>query len=184
MRAWGTKDRRQDGDVRWDGAGGLVLRALALIVFLLASVISFAATTSAVTLASQVGELRKEIVDPCLGARWQLIVDPSHPGWPGRLILAAMDEGVRSSHAARGTAGLESTIAIHVGDQVSVDQSSPVIHAQFQAIALQSAAVGKVLRVRLMAGKNMPLNTQGVVVSVLATGVKQTRWLAPEGIAR
>jgi len=29
----------------------------------------------------------REFLDPCLGSRWQLLTNPSHPEWPGRLVL-------------------------------------------------------------------------------------------------
>jgi len=145
---------------------------------LLGSLLAIAVAAS----VSAHGEIRREIADPCLRSRWLLIVDPAHPGWPGRLVLKASSQGFRDDGARPATA--TGPLAIRAGDQVSVDQSSPILRAQFQAVALQSATVGEVLKVRLMAGRKMPLSAQGAVISVIAAGVKRARWLVTEGVTR
>ena len=139
----------------------------------------FAGSVAGAASIGAAGEIRREIADPCLRSHWLLIIDPAHPGWPGRLILKESNEGTRNDTAKSPPATVP--IAIRAGEQVSVNQSSPILHAQFQAIALQSAPVGQVLKVRLIAGSNKPFDAQGVVISVLAAGVKQADWLAPAG---
>src|SRR5258708_4882301 len=104
MRVCETKDGRRDGYGRRNGADGIALRALVSVATLLAGVMSFAVPTLSATSASQAGELRREIADPCLGSRWQLTVDPAHPGWPGHLVLVASGEGQRRNGTRIGAA--------------------------------------------------------------------------------
>jgi hypothetical protein len=165
------------------------LSGLLTVVTMAVGIVLFADCISGAVAMGISDETRREIADPCLGSHWQLIVDAAHPGWPGKLILKSSSGDIRRDEAGTPATGVEAPPAIRVGDQVTVNQSSPVLHAQFQAIALQSASVGGMLKVRLMAGKNMPLTAQGAVIAVLAEGVKQARWLTAgeltaEGLTR
>jgi hypothetical protein len=141
-------------------------------------------------------EVSREIVDPCLGSRWQLHVDSSHPGWPGRLVLLdsaaghsgdaagqsayrsyAMADGIhRAGASGNDFPNLTLPLAIRVGEQITVEQDSEVLHARFQAIALESARVGQGMRVRLSAGTTVPLSMKGTVISVIATGMGRAKW--------
>jgi hypothetical protein len=148
------------------------------------------------------GELRREFFDPCLGSRWHLVTNPEHPEWPGRLVLVeagglGVDRSI-AEHAFHATeapttvlrsgeipvdSGIPA-IVIRAGERVTVDQQTQVLHARFQAIALESAIAGQRMRVRLGAGTHSARGLDGVVIPVLATAPGQARWLAGEGVAR
>jgi hypothetical protein len=141
------------------------------------------------------GEVRKEITDPCLGQRWQLVVDASHPGWPARMTLLNPNGQRPGNHVRAGSSrsgrtsldqadlvsGVESMI-IRVGDRVTVDQDSDILRARFEAVALDSAGRGERLRVRLIVaanrlqGQNSELTAPGPVIAVVATGIGLARW--------
>jgi hypothetical protein len=145
------------------------------------------------------GEIHNEIADPCLGHHWQLVIDPTHPGWPGRLILldqkaqSAQNPQNRNQPDNRMQAGLKRSVSdmqsmvIRAGDRVTVDQDSGVLDARFEAVALESAWTGEKLRVRLIVagrrqGQNSELNAPGPVIPVVATGIGLARWAAFEQI--
>jgi hypothetical protein len=75
---------------------------------------------------------------------------------------------------------------IRAGDRVTVEQRSGVVEANFQALALQSAAVGEPLRVRLAnaasgtRGKretdSQAIGGWGVVIRVIAVAGGKTSW--------
>ncbi len=139
------------------------------------------------------GEIRREIADPCLGLHWRLIVDPTHPGRPGRLVLLDQNDTVAGSKVD-GTHMLApdsftfdlASILIRAGEHVVVDQDTGVVRARLNAIALESAAPGQRLRVRLIVGpglsrnglsRNAELTAPGPVVSALATAAGEVRWV-------
>jgi len=164
--------------------GNLLLRDIFRGCLLGTLTFCFAVPALAAASVAQTSELRGEIADPCLGFHWRLVIDPAHPGWPGRLVLKMPNEAAPKQSSGIAVTRAKIPPAIRVGDEVTVDQSSPILHAQFQAIALQPAAVGEELKVRLLAGRNKPLSAQGAVITVLAEGIKQARWLTTEGMAR
>jgi len=148
-------------------------------------------------------QVSREWVDPCLGSRWQLKVNPAHPSWPGRVMLVDAGGGGSSIRApkrwlpkadsanARGTvwAALStptdlSPPVIRSGDRVVVDQRSKVMQAHFQAVALETAGVGERLRVRISTSGNAQNTSRGPVISVQATGVGQAQWLSPNETMR
>jgi hypothetical protein len=140
----------------------------------------------------------REFVDPCLGSHWKIQTNAEHPGWPGRLVL--MDVGAvrggqggnsasavsvenkagRASSSSREvpqfSANLALPLAVRAGDRLIVEQDSAVLHAEFQAVALESAMAGDSVRVRLSAASTAPQSIAGKVVSVLVTGAGQARW--------
>jgi hypothetical protein len=151
------------------------------------------------------GEFRREILDPCLGSRWQLVTDPAHPEWPGRLVLVEPPVSLPSAPAAPSGAlravALPAAIpasfqplslapsptsppapfAIRAGDRLTVDQQTSVLHARLQAIALESARAGQTTRVRLAAGTHSARGWDGTVIAVVVTAPGQASWLASEG---
>jgi hypothetical protein len=147
-------------------------------------------------------EMSRELIDPCLGSHWQLHIDPEHPAWPGRLVLVNASAGRKASSAGRtelggygfdpikthpgAVANLFPTLAlqeaVHAGDRLVVEQDSPVLHAEFRAVALESARVGEEMRVRLTAGSTVPLSIQGRIVHVIATGSGRARWTFEEAV--
>ena len=63
-----------------------------------------------------------------------------------------------------------------------VEQKSPVLVAHLAAVALEPAALGQLLRVRLRAGANAEAGTNGPVIQVEAAGPGLARWNA--GVSR
>lgn len=127
------------------------------------------------------GEFRREILDPCLGSRWQLVTDPAHPEWPGRLVLVEPPVSLPSAPAAPSPTSPPAPFAIRAGDRLTVDQQTSVLHARLQAIALESARAGQTTRVRLAAGTHSARGWDGTVIAVVVTAPGQASWLASEG---
>ena len=134
------------------------------------------------------GEIRREIADPCLGLHWRLIVDPSSSGKPGRLVLLDQNGTVNGSkvdgtHMLPATATFDlASVLIRAGEHIVVDQDTGVIRARLSAVALESAVAGQRLRVRLIVGSGLSRNTEltapGPIVSTLATGAGEARWVS------
>lgn len=133
------------------------------------------------------GPLQREIVDPCLGTRWQLIADTQHPERPGRLVpvdfrlLRAASARPRESPSAPispPAATLAAPPIIRPGNRITVTQQTSILRARFQAVALESAAAGQTLRVRLLGGSDTLTGNQGTVVDVRAVQAGEAVWLA------
>jgi hypothetical protein len=187
--------------------GGLVLTAiLATGGRADAEVLSVSRTVSGTISGDARQQVLRQITDPCLGLHWRLVVDPAHPGWPGRMILLdqnakdtrAKDMGGHASSAGSPAAsndrsgGPENTpaagLVIRAGDPVMVEQDSGVLHARFQSFALESAATGQPLRVRLIVNSdprlraNSALTSRGPVISAVAMGTGRAAWPANSSI--
>jgi len=91
----------------------------------------------------------REIQDPHTGARWILLSDPANPGGPGRLVV--------DSRSRRGSAGArdERRPAIRPGDKVVVEERTAAVEAYLDAVALEPAAIGSPLKVRLTIGNRV-----------------------------
>jgi hypothetical protein len=198
-------NRRKTRQNRSGKGSGLLI----CLVLLLGEVLSGGRTSHAAGLAGETGgqfrdrvrgEVRREITDPCLGQHWQLVVDSGHPGWPARMVLLNQNgkqlvNRVRKGSSHAGPAGLEQagleqagsvsdmqSMVIRAGDRVTVDQDSDVLRARFEAVALESAGRGEMLRVRLIVaanrlqGLNSKLTAPGPVIAVVATGIGLARW--------
>jgi len=124
------------------------------------------------------------IMDPCLGTRWQRIANSQHPGGPARMVIVSMSEVLASGHpgAAESRTPAAPPMVIHAGDRLLVEQKSPVLEAHLAAVALEPAALGQLLRVRLRAGANAEAGTNGPVIQVEAAGPGLARWNA--GVSR
>jgi len=101
-------------------------------------------------------QIVREIDDPPTGRRWVLERDPSRPGGPGRLV--PVDQ--RLGGAPRKTVAAEPVI--RPGDHIIVEQNTRILDARLEAVALNPAAAGSPLQVRLVIG--------GRVVHALALG--------------
>lgn len=107
-------------------------------------------------------EVLREIDDPSTGNRWLLLRDPEHPGGPGRLVLAnAADAGTGPRRVRRLTPVVPHSV-IHGGDQVVVEETTPVLEARYEGVALGPAEKGKSMNVRL--------KVNGRVVRAVALG--------------
>ncbi len=105
------------------------------------------------------GEIVREIDDPHTGSRWLLMRDLSHPGGPGRLLLA----GEFRNHLRPSQPGVEPPrTVIRAGDRLVVEENTAVVEARLEAVALGPAVVGSPLDVRLKIG--------GKVVRAVALG--------------
>lgn len=119
---------------------------------------------------------RRELVDPCVGAHWKLVSDPVHPEQPGKLVL--LNEGsVGHQYLPQGA---EKPI-VRSGERVVVEQETQRLHSRLYAVALESAATGQRVRVRLVTGTSETRGSQGRVITVIAKGPGVSRWLSPEG---
>jgi hypothetical protein len=111
------------------------------------------------------GEVVREIDDPHSGARWFLMRDPSHPGGPGRMALAVRP-GVQALNNSRSNPriGTQNDLrhyrlrnapaqpAIRAGDSLVVEENTAVVETRLEAVALNPAAIGSPLNVRLAIG--------------------------------
>lgn len=120
----------------------------------------------------------REIDDPHTGDRWLLVRDLRQPGYPGQMILASdvpatsrrLEPGTEAPAAipiaapipANSSALLRTTPVIHTGDRLVLEETTPMIDARLEAVALAPALAGASLRVRLVLG--------GRVLKALALG--------------
>jgi len=125
---------------------------------------------------SKDGEVRTELIDPCVGAHWLLLRDPVHPGWPGRLMLVDAGKTGKSTHESKAAV----PVVIRVGEFVTVQQNTELLHARFEAVALDAGRVGERIRVQLRAKTAVAPGFAGSVIAVVATGPGETSWRAVE----
>jgi len=104
--------------------------------------------------ATSPGRAVREIDDPSSGLRWFLVRDGGHPGGPGRLVP------VKPLGSGGGPGAALPLPVMRAGDRVRVEEHSDLVDAVLEAVALESAAAGGPLRVRLRIG--------GRVVKVIA----------------
>ena len=128
---------------------------------------------------------QRQIVDPCLGTRWQLIADSQHPERPGRMVL--LTSGVyRVSNPSHDGSTLPpapvptALPVIRAGDRITVLQQTSILRARLQAVALESAATGQTLRVRLLGGTDTLTGNRGTVVDVRAVQAGEAEWPAAD----
>jgi len=124
----------------------------------------------------------REIDDPQTGDRWLLVRDTDRPGAPGRMVLVSgAGQGVRGVSAKnRGNALLVNFASfrpvIRGGDRVVVEESTPLVEARLEGVALGPAATGATLNVRL--------KINGGVVRAVALGPGRAAMAAGQGGAR
>jgi len=144
---------------------GTSLETTLALMFLLTGALAMAAAGPA--------HPQREILDSCLGSRWQFHVDPAHPERPAQLVL------IDRSALPPSQTQPAPVIAIRAGDRITVEQETAFLHARLQAVAIESAIAGQVLRVRLASGKSTLLAT-GAVIRIRAIAPGQGRWLTAE----
>jgi hypothetical protein len=95
----------------------------------------------------------REINDPHSGARWLLLVNALHPGVPGRLVRAdtVLGQFPLPKAAGRNVTAIAQPV-IHAGERVILEEHSEVVDARLDAVALNPAAIGGAVRVRLVVG--------------------------------
>jgi hypothetical protein len=107
----------------------------------------------------------REIDDPHTGKRWLLMRGDNLPGGPGRLVLAAGEHNAAAGGLellAKQAHEAQPLPVIRAGDPLIVEEHTAVADAQLQARALNPAALGSALNVRLAIG--------GRVVHAVALG--------------
>jgi len=98
-------------------------------------------------------DLLREIDDPALGRRWLLYRDPRHPQGPGRLVAADAPMLDHPNNSATLLPGATRSLpVIRAGDRVILEESTPIVEARLEAIALIPAFQGSPLKVRLVLG--------------------------------
>ena len=125
---------------------------------------------------------QREIVDPCLGTRWQLVADAQHPERPGHLVLvdsrALRSSGTTPAGSPPSTPASTTQLpVIRAGDRIAVLQQTPILRGRFQAVALESAATGQTLRVRLLGNSDTLTGNLGTIVDVRALRAGEAAWL-------
>jgi len=116
------------------------------------------------------------IRDPHTGMLWLLERDAENPAGPGRMVLLNRQDGARSDSAiAKRGAPMMSREGQHTvirsGDRLVVEESSAVVEARLEAVALGPAAEGADFKVRLAIG--------GKVLQVVALGPGRAAFVAP-----
>ena len=129
-------------------------------------ILSSGGLTSVDTLGVGVqGEVVREIDDPHTGDRWLLVRNDQIPGGPGQLVLVAAHRNPYGGTILR-TAGPASDAqalpVIRAGDRLIVEEHTARVDAVLEARALNPAAPGSALDVRLAIG--------GRVVRAIALG--------------
>jgi hypothetical protein len=105
----------------------------------------------------------RAIDDAALGMRWTLIRNTEHPEGPARLVPAAFDPAERvEGRPVPAAAGSRAAPVIHAGDHLVLEEHTAVAESRLEAVALDSAQPGALVRVRLSIG--------GQVVRAVAVG--------------
>ena len=106
------------------------------------------------------------IDDAALHTRWVLVVDPQHPVGPGHWVPAGeIPPGMHMVAKEQE----RPVVLVHTGDAVTVSRRSETVRLQLEAKALENAAEGARLHVRLKTG---------AIVEAIATAAGQVE-LAP-----
>jgi hypothetical protein len=123
------------------------------------------------------GQVLREIDDPATSGQWLLFRDGIHPSGPGRLVRVVNSNRRceawpqdRSQGESKHSGRSLSPAVIHAGEMLLLEQHSAVLDAQLEATALEQAALGERLKVRL--------KVNGKVVDAVATGTGRAA-LAP-----
>jgi hypothetical protein len=104
------------------------------------------------------GEVVREIDDPHTGDRWLLRRNDQVPGGPGRLMLVAAHRnaaGGATPRAAGVTGDAQILPVIRSGDRLILEEHTARVDAVLEARAMNPAALGALLDVRLTIGGNV-----------------------------
>ena len=102
-------------------------------------------------LAAQ-GEVLREIDDPHTGDCWLLMLDPAHPGGPGRLLLASAGRKALQGQVRPIVGPVQALPVIRPGERVALEEHSAVADAHMEAVAMGPARNGDSFNVRLKIG--------------------------------
>ncbi len=119
------------------------------------------------------GQVMRAIADPAAGGRWLLLRDPGHPAGPGVLVYVA---GLPGGQAGRAPAEDALRPVIRAGDRVVVEESTAVVEARLEAVALGPALAGAPFAARLALG--------GHVVRAVALGAGRAALAAEFEVGR
>jgi len=117
-----------------------------------------AGVQSAASEAQESGGVVREIDDPHTGDRWLLVRNELVPGGPGRLVLVTAhrnEYGGATLRAAEQTREAQSLPVIRTGDRLIIEEHTARVDAVLEARALNPAAAGASLDVRLTIGGNV-----------------------------
>jgi hypothetical protein len=104
------------------------------------------------------GEIVREIDDPHTGDRWLLMRNEQAPGGPGRLVLVAAHRSASGGATLRVAGETGEAVfqpVIRAGDRLIVEEHTARVDAVLEARALNPAAAGAALDVRLTIGGNV-----------------------------
>jgi len=104
------------------------------------------------------GGIVREIDDPHTGDRWLLVRNELIPGGPGRLVLVGAHgnaSGGAALRTAEQTGEAQFLPVIRIGDRLIVEEHTARVDAVLEARALNPAAAGASLDVRLAIGGNV-----------------------------
>ena len=91
----------------------------------------------------------REIRDPGSGALWLVVRDEENTAGPGRAILAGEARGAQDEFASKIKAPVP---VIRPGDRLVVEEHTATVEAYLEGQALNAAAIGASLAVRLKIG--------------------------------
>jgi hypothetical protein len=149
--------------------------SLAALVFV-GSVVACSETPCAASLPHELrtgidsDQVVQEIDDPSTGSRWFLVRDAVHTGGPGRWVRDGNPLRRGTENRANAAKAFKSPAygstrfkpVLRAGDHLIVEEHSAVVDARLEAVALEPAATGSLLHVRLEIG--------GRVVRAVAVG--------------
>lgn len=93
----------------------------------------------------------RRIDDPATHLWWLLVQDRKRSAAPARLVAGSANfNGIGGMTAE--CAALKKTMLVHAGDSVIVEEHTGTVDARLEAIALDSAAAGDPLTIRLKIG--------------------------------
>ena len=101
------------------------------------------------------GEVVREIDDPHTGDRWLLRRNDQVPGGPGRLVLVAAHQSAAGGATPRAAGVTEILPVIRSGDRLILEEHTARVDAVLEARAMNPAAPGASLDVRLTIGGNV-----------------------------
>lgn len=109
------------------------------------------------------GNILREIDDPHTGLRWLLMRDTTRPGGPGRMVPFAVGQGEARPESRIGLFPAPpwherlplSLPIIHTGDRLIIEESTPLVQARLEAVALGPALSGSPFKARLVLGGNV-----------------------------
>jgi hypothetical protein len=141
----------------WESGVGAVAAAVAWLLLALPATAQSASQTILTSASGPAAgqTVLREIVDPATGDHWLLVRDPERPGAPGRLLLvpgAAREPGTGTvAELHQPVAPLVASLKpiIRGGDAVVAEESTEILEARFDAVALGPAVPGAELDVRL-----------------------------------